>query len=710
MKTSEKKYAFRERIDQVHPVINIRPDARKNQNEIELNSEWSICSEEGFTGHSTGGDLLDFFRVSLGLNLKTVVKPEPKTIVLEKIENDNGFSLSVSEESILIRGNIRRGAIYLEDLFRFREAPFAELCHVRKDCLFSPRMVHSAWGLDQYPDSHLNAIVHAGFDSILLFVKAPLVTTFGAMDFNDLIRRAAKFGIGVYFYSYLDSYISPDDPAAEAFFDSNFGKVFEECPLAKGLIIVGESACFPTKDPHASPRRCKEAANGDARPCSGWWPCTDYPDWLNGVKKAVRKYSPDADIVFWSYNWGRQPVTFRQELIARLPKDVSLQATFEMYEVLPDKFPNHQAYVPDYTITFPGPGFYFSSEAEAAKANGLRLYSMTNTGGRTWDCGVIPYIPVPMQWIKRFKAMVDAHYRWGLCGLMESHHYGWHPCQITECAKHYFLSPEENPEEILRKIAVRDYGKTAAPEIMDAWQLLSNAVDSYIPGFDDQNGPLRIGPAYPLLFRPILHPHDESNVKIPFPSYSFAGRRFVQERYMPEELYDSAHCGLRMNEDIRILGETLKLYASGLEKMRHAICNVPADKKEDAVREAGVAEFFYHTLRTMRNTKHWWVLNMRLEVEPDFAKANALLDELDDIAADEYCNAEETLPLTDADSRLGWEPSMEYLADSEHIRWKLRQVANLRNVILPKYRESVCRYPKMNHDQTEMKKEDSSRG
>ena len=35
-------------------------------------------------------------------------------------------------------------------------------------------------------------------------------------------------------------------------------------------------------------------------------------------------------------------------------------------------------------------------------------------------------------------------------------------------------------------------------------------------------------------------------------------------------------------------------------------------------------------------------------------------------------NAEETIELVEKDSRLGWEPSMEYMGDREHIEWKIK--------------------------------------
>ena len=50
----------------------------------------------------------------------------------------------------------------------------------------------------------------------------------------------------------------------------------------------------------------------------------------------------------------------------------------------------------------------FKSEAEVAKKRGIKLYSQVNTGGKTWDFGVIPYEPFPYQWIKRYKEMEKA--------------------------------------------------------------------------------------------------------------------------------------------------------------------------------------------------------------------------------------------------------------------------------------------------------------
>jgi hypothetical protein len=139
-----------------------------------------------------------------------------------------------------------------------------------------------------------------------------------------------------------------------------------------------------------------------------------------------------------------------------LPEDISLLVTFETSQRY--KVENITECCCDYSIAFEGPGDYFVSEAKAAKRRNIRLYTMSNTGGMTWDLGVIPYMPTPHQWIKRYKNMRKANAEWGLCGLMESHHYGFIPNFIAEIAKCvYTRETDENAvydklEEIARQI------------------------------------------------------------------------------------------------------------------------------------------------------------------------------------------------------------------------------------------------------------------
>lgn len=199
-----------------------------------------------------------------------------------------------------------------------------------------------------------------------------------------------------------------DDVGAEAFYDKLYGGFFERCPYFKGIIFVGESCEFPSKDPHTLGvcRRDNLDENGQCirtgKPHPGWWPCYDYVELLEVIQKAIRKRRPDVDIVFWSYNWNKAPYEARKALVDRLPKGITLQATFEMGETY--ERDGVKVTTPDYNLAFAGPGQYFLTEDKLAKDNGLKFYAMTNTGGLTWDFGVIPYIPAPYQWMRLWKS------------------------------------------------------------------------------------------------------------------------------------------------------------------------------------------------------------------------------------------------------------------------------------------------------------------
>jgi hypothetical protein len=318
---------------------------------------------------------------------------------------------------------------------------------------------------------------------------------------------------------------------------------------------------------------------------------------------------------------------------------------------------------------------------------------MSNTGGLTWDMGVLPYIPVPQQWFKRFAELHKAGNKWNLSGLMESHHYGWWPSVVSECAKWSFWSPDADMNEILHKIAVRDFGSKAAGLVVEGWQKWSDAIGSYTPGFDDQSGPLRVGPAYPFVFHPCLYPHVEQHMKYPSNPSAHFGAEILQPFYNPEHIYGHTACGRRFAEDIKIMSKSLGMWIEGDNLMDKAIAATPARKQEMASKIIGVGRFFGHGLRTMLHIKRWWLLNKQLEIEYDFDKAGRIMDEMQEIIMAEIENVNGTIPLVEADSRLGWEPSMEYMADKWHLEWKLRQLDNLLNHTMVAYRSTLCKNP-----------------
>lgn len=708
----ERQYAFRDYLNTVHRPDRRDTSIRPGKNEIFVEDGWTILLEKNASPLllKTAKDLQDYFFTSMNVSVLLKkgerISVREKTIVLriQKKGKEDLHYLSVPKSYVLeCRNNgisicgaddrgTAQGCYYLEDLMNLKEAPILPFGTIHREPAFSPRMVHSGWGLDFFPDTHLNAIAHAGMDAILLFAKDVDSSAAGYLDFNDLIIRAASFGIDVYFYSEIKSLKHPDAPDAMEYYENTYGKLFRKCPGAKGVILVGESCEFPSRDPHTTGKLFAAREEGirpkKARP--GWWPCCDFPEWLDLVKSAVRRESPSADIVFWTYNWGYTPEADRIRLIDSLPEDITLLVTYEMFE----KTENNgiRNICMDYSIYQPGPGRVFVSEAKAAKKKNIRLYAMSNTAGMTWDFGTVPYVPVPQQWEKRHDSLLESRKKWNLCGLMEGHHYGFYPSIVSELAKWNFWLPVSAKGDILKKLAVRDFGENGAKQAMKAWRLWSECCPGLPPTNEDQYGPARVGPSYPLIFIPdISRDFKPQEIQMPASEFAYTGSRIVKTFYHPFENEQQSSGVMRFPVEIRTLTKVLKCWEQGVSFMEKAIALAPERKKADAEKMLGLGRYIANSIVTIIHMKQWWLLNQELLLERNSEKALHLLDKIEELAQEEIANAERTIPLVEADSRLGWEPTMDYMTDREHLEWKIRQVRSTLEYEIPVYRKIVSR-------------------
>ena len=701
----ELNYQFRQRYSVVHTPDRRDTSAVAAQNETEIDNSWAITvpNDADTVLMNAARDLVDYFFVSMGISLHLIKESEYtvgariKYAVDTKLP-DRSYHLSVSESEVLLIGQTERLAAqagyFVEDLMNLREAPFLEHTDTVRTSLFTPRMVHSGYGLDMFPNEHLINIAHSGVDAILTFVKDIDITPHGYQDFNDLCCRAARYGIDVYAYSYLANKLHPEDEGAEEFYEGLYGKLLDRCPYFKGIIFVGESCEFPSKDPHTEMIRRKDHF-GDGKPLPrtkpypGWWPCYDYPIWLELVSRIMRRRRPDIDIVFWSYNWCRVDASYRKALIDTLPKDITLQATFEMGEfVYRDGIQNTTA---DYTLYHVGPGNYFKTEGQFAKENGLKFYSMTNTGGLTWDIGVVPYIPAPYRWIERYRKMLEAHKEYGLSGLMECHHYGFSPSFISDLAKWAFWTPECDLEDVLARIAARDFSAECRDTVLEAYRLFSDAMYHLISVVVDQYGPFRIGPAYPLVL------FENSDLRVPALPYAHFGSNICYAVYGKNN-YGATTLSLnpkddkdgkamqKFNYEIANFKQCAALFTKGIELLYPLLDKLPERKRDSAARIIGLCHFIRNTALTAVNAKEFFKRKTALSYLCG-SERNAVIDEMLAICEAEKQNALQTIPLVDFDSRLGFEPSMEYMCDRAHIEWKLELLENVIKKELPALKE-----------------------
>ncbi len=689
---SENNYKFREELLTVHEAALRHKDRVQEKGELWLSDGARIRIDAGASEviAVAAEDFCDFLAVSMETKATVITEGEGNlTLRLAKDADVDlgefaaykGFRIETDENGITVTAHDDRGAAqalyYIEDMMSFAHAPCLAFGKIEKRAMYSPQMVHSGYGIDDFPDEYLARVAHEGRDAVLIFTKGVGISARGEEDFNDLIRRAARYGIDVYAYSKIKSEKHPEDPDAEAYYDSTYGELFRRFPGLKGVTLVGESVGFPSKDAAAGPWHNPDGLpSGKTHP--GYYPCYDYPQWIDVLKRSIRNVKPDADIVLWTYNFGWCAKEERVKLIESLPTDISLLVTFEMYELLPCG--NAQTKSCDYSLRFEGPGVYFASEAEAAHRRGIRLYSMTNTGGRTWDFGVATYEPMPYQWMRRYAAMSRAQKDWGLSGIMECHHFGFYPSIISKLSKHAFMLPEEPYEALLEKILVAEYGKENLAAVDAALRDFSEAIRYYTPTESDQYGAFRMGPAHPLnLIQALMIPTMEG---------AMFGNRIWKPKYLTNNVghwrTTVSPMSIRIREEAKSLETMDALMESGVAKLDAAPMQT-----EKLIRLRNLGKFIANSTKTAIAAKKMHLLDTELQLTPDVARQYAICDEIEALLLAERKNAEETIPLVEADSSLGFEPSMLYMCDKWHLEWKLRHTDYVLSSELAEIRQSI---------------------
>lgn len=674
---SEINYEFRKRMLDVHKKNRRDPERVPAAGEVSVGRGWTIVipDADDVVVYNAARDLEDYFAVSMGEYVSFEESDTaPEKAVIYRIDPslpENGYGIRVSGTLVELVGHDSRSAAqagyYAEDLMNLAEAPVLREGESFRTPMFSPRMVHSGVGLDMYPDEHIRAIAHEGINALLVFVKDIDITPHGYQDFNDLIYRASRYGVDVYAYSYMLSKVHPEDPSAPEFYENLYGRLFERCPGFKGIIFVGESCEFPSKDPHTTGILRLDNMDEDGnyiikdKPSPGWWPCYDYPLWIDLIKKTIYAKKPDAEIVFWTYNWGYVEEKYRLELLRNIPTDITLLVTFEMFEdVVREGIANRTV---DYTLFFEGPGKYFESEARLAKERGIKLYAMTNTGGLTWDVGTIPYEPAPYQWMRRYKEMRRAHTEWGLCGTMDSHHYGFYPSFISDLAKWAFADPETDLDDVLYRLAVRDFSRETADDVLEAYRLFSDGIRMLISTNEDQYGPFRVGPSYPLLlFR-------DTDAQFPTVPYAENGGNQICNPMYQYDLSTQAQLD-KINYEIKCHTMVYELYEKGCAILNGVIPKIPERKRYDATLLSNMCLFIAKAAKTTVNVKEWKKLKDRI-ADASGDELTGIVSKMREIGEREIANAESAIPLVRFDSRLGFEPSMEYMCDELHLRWKI---------------------------------------
>jgi len=665
MKT-EKNYDFRKEYSKAHKRIFGHAERLPGKNEIKFQGIVTLYSDNcGVVAATALKDFIAYFKTAFSITASIADKAEDADIRIalapEKISGYMARRITVTDKGVDIIASDERGiaqALYmLEERMNLRKAPILEKTEGEYRPMFTPRMIHSGYGMDVFPDGYLNVCAHYGYDTILSYVRSKE----DRKELADLVKRAAKYGLDVYAYSAFHNFVHPLDEGAKEIYDDLYAGIFRDCPGLKGIVFVGESVEFPSRDPNVESRPYWQKPKGGiptGKPTPGWWPCYDYVDWVTLIRDSIRAVEPKADIVLWTYNWGGKPKEARLALINSLPTDISLQVTFEMFE----KFDigGCESLVADYSISFSGPGQYFTSEAEAAKKRGIRLYTQANTAGKTWDFGVVPYEPFPERWHDRNTALVECHNKYGLAGIMESHHYGFNPSFISRLANGTFTEGYADYETRLKEYA-KAFSEEEYELVLDALHDLDESHKHYIPSGENQYGTYRIGPAFPFCLR--------RELKKPNTPEMIYGNTIYNVLPVRSDDKHKSPYGLRVRAELKHHKQALALTKSALAKLKKI-----KSKSAELKKFVNMVEFMVRCHITACNFKEYYILVTKLHASGSQDDIASIAARIEKLCLKEIENAKATIPLVRRDSSIGYEPSMDYQCDEESILWKIRQV------------------------------------
>ena len=592
-----------------------------------------------------------------------------------------GFVIEVTEDHVKVSAAEDKmtfcGTIHVEDIMNLEGAPVLELGKIVRKPLYNVRTVHSGTGIDYFPDQELLGLLHAGYNSIDLFVEGIDRNHIGYCDINEIMGRAARFGITTSFLNYVQTFVHPDEEGAQEKFDKAYGELVKHYPLLESIGLCGESLEFPSKDPATTGKNHRESVvDGipDTRPSPGWYPCKDYPAYIRCIEKAVHKYNPNVRVLFSTYNWGYAPLELRKKFLENFPENVTLSVCYEIFSQR--KLDGLHTPVMDYTISADEPGYYFTSECSTAAELGIPVSGNVNTAGIAWDFGCIPLVPAPAKLLKRNLHLREACKKWNVNDHYATHHYGWWNSVAADLGKWSGWEDfEPDYDELLKKIAIRDYGKKAAPHVLKAWDFWSRGMEHYIASNEDQYGPWRVGAAYPFIFQPnISRTMARKDITFPTAKHAHFGSGIIKTFYTPYENSEQTPGFLRYPAELRSLKKMLDLWNKGLAAAEKAVENADPAKKDEARRLEALGHFIRNSVITTMNIKKWWQLNIAMQASATAEEAERILDKIEALAYEEIKNAEDTIPVVEFDSRLGWEPSMEYVCDKWHLEWKIRQV------------------------------------
>ena len=517
--------------------------------------------------------------------------------------------------------------------------------------------------LDPYPDGLLQRLSAAGINGVWLHVVlrdlAPGGATFpefGAdherrlASLRALVKRAAKFGVGVYLYvneprampagffknrsdlavvrEGQTTALCTSQPAVREWMEQSLAHVFREVPDLGGVYAITASENLTSCASHGDWRsceRCKARSDADI-----------ITEVAATIEAGVHRGNPKANVLL--SDWGWRGHGEASDMIARLPPSVWLMSVSEWS--LPIERGGIKSTVGEYSISSVGPGPRALSHWKAAEIIRLKTGAEIQFNN-TCEIASLPHLPVMDLVAEHCQKLVATA---NLDAMFIGWTMGGYPSPNLKLADRLSRTPPPDVGTVLDDLARERFGHKGAPHARRAWTLMSDAYREYPFHIGVvYTSPVQCGPANPLYLTSSGYkatmwgiPYDDlDGWRGPYPPDVFAAQ------------FEKIVAG----------------WQPGIAALQVAITKSPWNRRREAQADLRLARAAAIHFQSVANQARFVIARDKLAGPADTISPEdreQLRIEVRRILDSEIALARQLFTLSREDSRIGFEPSCQY--------------------------------------------------
>ncbi len=519
--------------------------------------------------------------------------------------------------------------------------------------------------LDPFPEGLLQKLQKQGVNGVWLHVTLHQLTSskifpeLGARhetrlrNLRELARRTRKYGIKIYLYmnepralplSFFENRqellgieerglgsLCTSVPIVQQWLKESLSYVFSTIPELGGVFTISGSENLTSCWSHQNGENCTRCAKRN--------PEVVIAEVNRIIADGVWQGNPEAKVIVWDWGWpdglawGKNK--WADGIIGLLPDNVYHMSVSEWSK--PVDRGGVKTTVGEYSMSVVGPGPRAKHLWQVAQKRNLKTIAKIQVNN-TWELSAIPYIPVMNLVAEHIKNLQNRNVN----GLMLSWSLGGYPSPNMELVSIIQDNPQFSISRSLQVIAQKRYGENAAPEVLKAWKIFSDAFTRFPYGLNIYFPPLQFGVSNPLYISP-------SHLKATMLGFPFDDLEQWRGAY-PDDVLASQFLQLADK------------WEQGIPFFEKAILlAVTKSQKENAVEDYRFAATAWNHFKSMANQTQFIISrNKILSGTLDPAGIKHEMEIVETVVNNEIELAKQMYVFSKADSRIGFEASNHY--------------------------------------------------